>query len=95
MLEKLAILDTGLDDRIVEICKIFIQSEYQKQHPDCGHIELLMYNDSNKHIIQVLEDGKTAGCTRLSDEMYNAIKEHYTPRLKDIRDEDEPVIGQA
>ena len=54
-----------------------------------------MYTNNNEHIIQVLEDGKPAGGTRLSDEMYNAIKEHFTPKLKDIRDEDEPVIDQA
>ncbi len=95
LLEKLAIFDAGMDDRIIEICKVFILAEYHKQHPDCGHIELLMYNDGDEHIIQILEDGKPAGGTRLSDEMYNSINEHFAPRLKEIRDEDEPVIDQA
>jgi len=55
-----------------------------------------MYTDDDgEHIIQILEDGKPAGGIRLSDDMYNAIKDHFSPRLKDIRDDKEPIINQA
>ena len=96
LLEKLAIFDAGLDDRIIEICKVFITAEYLKQHPDRTETEMLMYTgEKGEHIIQILEDGKPVGGTRLSDDMYNAIKGHFLPRLKDIRDDKEPIINQA
>lgn len=96
LLEKLAIFDAGLDDRIIEIFKVFITAEYNKQHPDSTGAEMLMYTDDDgEHIIQILEDGKPAGGTELSDDMYNTIKDHFSPRLKDIREDKEPIINQA
>ncbi len=96
LLEKLAIFDAGLDDRIVELCKAFILSEYLKQHPDSTGPELLMFNDEEQgHIIQIIDNGKTTGYTALADEFYALIKEKFSPRLKDIRDDNEPIINQA
>ena len=96
LLEKLAIFDAGLDDRIIEICKVFILSEYLKQHPECSNPELLMFTDKEKgHIIQVIDNHKTAGYTALKDEYYTLIKNKFLPRLKDIREDREPVIDQA
>ena len=96
LFEKLAILDAGLDDRIVEICKVIIRSDYQEKHPESEKTELLMYtSDDNKHIFLILENGKAACSAQLTDDIYSTIKKHFSPRLKDIRDEDEPVIDQA
>ena len=96
LLEKLAIFDAGLDDRIVEICKIFIVSEYTRQHPDSTKLQLLMFTDNEKnHIIQIMEGNKTGGYTKLTDEYYNLIRDKFSPRLNDIREDREPVIDQA
>ena len=94
LLEKLAIFDAGMDDRIVEICKVFMMAEFMKQHPDIGNVEMLMYtNEDQKHIIQVLGDGKSLGGAELTDGMYNAVKQQFSSSLKDIRDDD-PIINQ-
>ena len=94
LLEKLAIFDAGMDDRLVEIFKVFLMAEFMKQHPDAGAVELLLYTDKDqKHIIEVLGDGRSLGGAELTDEMYNAVKQQFSSSLKDIRDDD-PIINQ-
>ena len=94
LLEKLAIFDAGMDDRLVEICKVFMMAEFMKQRPDAGIVEMLMYtNEDQKHIIQALGNGKSMGGAELSDGMYNAVKKQFSSGLKDIRDDD-PIIDQ-
>ena len=94
LLEKLAIFDAQMDDRIVEICKVFMMAEFLKQHPDSTDVEMLMYTtEDQKHIIQVLGKGRSLGGAELTDEMYNAVKQQFLARLKDIRDDD-PIINQ-
>lgn len=96
LLEKLAIFDAGLDDRIIEICKVFITAEYLKQHPDSAGAEMLMYTgEKGEHIIEILENAQLAGSYELSDDMYNTVKKHFSPYLKDMRDEKEPIINQT
>ncbi len=94
LLEKLAIFDAGLDDRLIEICKVFILANYLDSHPDAGKLRLLMFTDKEEHIIQIMNDQKTLGYSKITDEMYNTIKTEFAPRLKDIREDKEPIIDQ-
>ncbi len=94
LLEKLAIFDAQMDDRIVEICKVFMMAGFLKQHPDCTDVEMLMYtNNDQKHIIQILGSDRSMGGAELTGEMYNAVKQQFSHRLKNIRDDD-PIINQ-
>lgn len=92
--EKIAILDSGLDDRIVEIYKLFLLVKYQEKHPDAKNVELFFYQGSDDdRCIEAIVDGKSAGAFEFSNETYARISESYKPMLKDIRD-DEPVIDR-
>ena len=49
LLEKIAVFDAGLDDRIIEICKVFILAAFHEGNPDCGEIETLYFRDDDKN----------------------------------------------
>lgn len=92
--EKLAIFDSGLDDRIIEIFKIFLLAKYQEDHPEGNEkIELLYFVDDGKHLIQVFADNQPAGVAEIPMEFYEKLKSDYSSRLPDIR-KDEPFIDR-
>lgn len=90
--EKIAIFDAGLDDRIIEIYKIFILRTVQEKDPDCKDIEMLYYKDptEGKDFIQIIADGKTYGVVELRKSTYD----EYRDRLPDIR-KDGPYIDRS
>ena len=92
--EKLAIFDSGLDDRIIEIFKIFLLARYQEDHPESsGKIELFYFFDDGKHMIQVMDGDEPAGVAELPLDFYEELKSEFAPRLPDIR-KDEPFIDR-
>jgi hypothetical protein len=56
--EKLLIFDEGLDDRIIEVMKIFMIASVQKQQPNVKITEILYDNTGEDKVFVVLsEDG--------------------------------------
>lgn len=94
--EKIAIFDAGLDDRIIEIYKIFILHTVQEKDPDCKDIEMLYYKEptEGKDFIQIIADGKTYGVVELKKDAYDELYKEYRDRLPDIR-EDGPYIDRS
>lgn len=94
--EKIAIFDAGLDDRIIEIYKIFILHTVQEKDPDCKDIEMLYYKDptERKDFIQIIADGKTYGVVELKKSTYDELYDEYRDRLPDIR-KDGPYIDRS
>ena len=90
--EKIAIFDAGLDDRIIEIYKIFILHTVQEKDPDCKDIEMLYYKDptEGKDFIQIIAKDKTYGIVELKKSAYD----EYRDRLPDIR-KDGPDIDRS
>ena len=91
--EKIAIFDEGLDDRIIEIFKIYILVTFQKDHPDCKQIETLYFRDGEKNLIQILADGESYGVAEIPDKFYKELCEEYRGKIPDIR-KDEPYIDR-
>lgn len=92
--EKLNILDNGYDDRLMEIYKVFLLSEYQKMNPNAKEIELLYYeNPEGTKGVQVFCDGQPDGSFRFSEDMYKQLYDIFMPKLKDIRDE-QPFVNR-
>jgi len=92
--EKLAIFDSGLDDRIIEIFKIFLLARFQEDHPEnSGKIELLYFFDDGKHMIQVMDGDEPAGVAELPSDFYEELKNKFAPHLPDIR-KAEPFIDR-
>ncbi len=94
--EKIAIFDAGLDDRIIEIYKIFILRTVQEKNLDCKDIEMLYYKDptEGKDFIQIIADGKTYGVVELRKTTYDELYNEYRDRLPDIR-KDGPYIDHS
>lgn len=91
--EKIAIFDEGLDDRIIEIFKIYILVTFQKDHPDCKQIETLYFKNGEKNLIQILADGESYGAAEIPDKFYKELCEKYRGKFPDIR-EDDPYIDR-
>lgn len=94
--EKIAIFDAGLDDRIIEIYKIFILHTVQEKDPDSKDIEILYYKEptEGQDFIQIIADGKTYGVVELKKSTYDELYDEYRDRLPDIR-KDGPYIDRS
>ncbi|MBP3210559.1 MAG: CpXC domain-containing protein [Oscillospiraceae bacterium] len=88
LLEKVAIFDAGLDDRIIEICKVFILGSIQDQDPDAKGIKILYFWESGKNFFRVLSNGKPYAESEILPEMYEEIQKEYGGRIPDIRSDD-------
>ena len=93
--EKLAIFDAGLDDRIIEIYKIYVLSVYRKDHPDDHDIKTLYVRDPNgkRNLIQIIAGGKTGGVSEIPEGFYKELCLQHLGSLPDLR-EDEPFIDR-
>ncbi len=94
LLEKLHIFDAQMDDRIVEICKLFIYLQFMDNHPDVQDVELLMFtNEDKKHMVQIMNSEKSFGFAEITDAFYQSVKERFEKQLPDLR-EDDPIIDR-
>lgn len=91
LLEKLMIFDAGLDDRIIEILKLFIMVRYHEEHPDEKELKLLFFRSNRKYYVQVFSEGAPKRAVEVTSDFYESIRKDYAPHLKDLR-EDDPVI---
>ncbi len=91
--EKIAIFDEGLDDRIIEIFKIFILAAFQDKHPYCESVEILYFNDQGENYVQIISDGKTQGSAQIPESFYEELCQKYAEKIPDIR-ADEPYIDR-
>ena len=93
LLEKIAIFEEGLDDRIIEIFKIYVLVTFQEDHPNCKSIETLYFKEQDKNLIQVIADGKSYGTAEMPEKFYAELSEIYREKMPDIR-KDEPYIDR-
>ncbi len=89
--EKIAIFDEGLDDRIIEIFKLYILTTFQKANPDCKAIEILYFREDDKNYVQIIADGKPQGVAECPAKFYEELSRKYAGKIPDIR-KDEPCI---
>ena len=87
--EKVCIFDAGLDDRVIEICKVYELSKMAEERPEVENIESLFYIDeSGSKMLQVMLDDNETGCMDLLDQLYDAIKEKYAAYLNGPKEND-------
>ena len=76
--EKVACLEKGRDDRIIELSKVFLLYNLLDQRPDFDFRNAFYTTlDGNELIFFYNIDGEEVGC-ELSNEVYNYINELYT-----------------
>lgn len=76
--EKIAIFEAGLDDRIVEICKVLIGSELQESRPDAVFDDLLFYQDKGgEGRLALMREGNAFASISLPGDIYKEVGERY------------------
>lgn len=77
--EKIAVFDAGLDDRVIEICKIFIGSELQDSQKAVNFDDLRYYRaPEGSDRIALMREGSAFASVALPADMYAMIKDRYT-----------------
>lgn len=93
LIEKIRIFDAGLDDRIIEIFKVYVFQLVQENNPGANEILLYFFALDGKNYIQVFVNGQPSGSSEISDELYNQLDENYADELSPLR-KDEPFINR-
>ncbi len=73
--EKAILLEEGLDDRVIEIVKLFLTAQFPS---NAGKISEVLFhsNDNGSEIVFITEDNKTLSTT-FDMNFYNIIKERF------------------
>ena len=86
--EKIAVFDAGLDDRVVEICKVLIGSELQESQPDAAFDDLLYYRSGNgEDRLALMKEGNAFASISLPADIYAEVKKRYQPLIDRYGDE--------
>lgn len=75
--EKVSCLESGRDDRIVELCKVFTVYNLLAQKPNFAFRNAFYTAISGKEIIYIYDEDGDFLCSDLSDKAYDYIKDLY------------------
>lgn len=85
--EKAMIFDADLDDRVVEIMKLFVMKKIKNDRPDAKVQELHFYvSDKGHGFAAICEDNSFTIDASL--DFYSSIKERYGEKLNEVGDKD-------
>lgn len=84
--EKASILDCGLDDRVIELVKLFYYAYAHEQHPEEIIDEILFFIEDEKWMLQFL--GSASMVADLPVEFYEKIRDRYALPLKEVGNEE-------
>lgn len=59
--EKIPIFDEGLDDRIIELFKLYVLATFRKNHPDCNDVDILCFREDGKNCVQIFAGNQYQG----------------------------------
>ena len=80
--EKIAVFASGLDDRVVENCKVLIGSELQESQPDAAFDDLLYYRSgSGEDRLALMKEGNAFASISLPGDIYEEVKRRYQPLI--------------
>lgn len=93
--DKVSVLEAGLDDRVVEICKLFMEEQLWEQNPDF-HAYFVMFNylDGENYIRFFDETGKEIHYI-LDRRMYDIVEEEYRDALGSLPQERYPIYDKV
>lgn len=81
LLEKLAIFDAGLDDRIIEIIKLL----YLVQLEEIDNVDGVYFvNVGNEKIIEFISEGRVLAHAKLDEKIYSDIEKDYIDKIPPI-----------
>ena len=94
LMEKVLIREEGLDDREVEIVKLFLSARLLEQKPDWNVQKLFFSVNDEGWELAVITDEGFAGSVALSEEMLERVRSEILP-LIDEEKMNEQIIDQA
>lgn len=89
--EKIQIFDAGLDDRVIEIAKVFVWVMYRDKNPDSKEVELFYLRDGDENTLVILDGGQQVASAPITDEFYDSLFKEYNINKDDLR-KSEPII---
>lgn len=77
--EKALIFKCGLDDRVIELAKIFLIAHAGKQHPDAEFTDVFFNENDGKYLFEFI--GAQYMCAEFPKDFYNKISEEFTDKF--------------
>lgn len=92
LIEKLFIFDAGLDDRAIEIIKVFYAQKVLEEKPEISVDEIRFEEAENNEIglVFITEGSPVASC-QIGRDFYDAVVEEFVSKMPNIR-KDEIII---
>lgn len=94
LLEKLAIFDAGLDDRIIEIAKLLVLATVKHNFPDMEGNTAFFNREGDMNEIIVTSNSGRQCSSELKDSIYECLVQDYGERLGEIRGS-YPIINRS
>ena len=98
LVEKLDIFNCGYDDRIIEMCKIFILNSFYESTPEIdlkkNTIEIYFGGDDENDIFGIFVNEELVSTSDFSQELYDELEETYIDIL-DREDAHELIVSEA
>ncbi|MBQ6075950.1 MAG: zinc-ribbon domain-containing protein [Lachnospiraceae bacterium] len=79
--EKVACLEKGRDDRVIELCKVFMTVQLMEQTPDFSVNKVFYTLAGNKEVVFFYDVKKNAMHAILDDRLYDILKEQFQDKL--------------
>ena len=84
--EKLAIFDAGLDDRVIELAKLFYAGKYFSEHPE-AESDVLYFRPEEMELV-FFREGKPVATGSMSKDFYDMVAEQYIAGRPALREDD-------
>lgn len=92
LLEKLAIIDAGLDDRLVELYKLFLRASLQNRQPEKANSDIRFCRDGDRYLLRLHSNSESLDCAEFSMGTYELIRDQFAPALPE-EDVQEPIVN--
>lgn len=84
--EKLAIFDAGLDDRVIELAKLFYAGKYFSEHPEAESD--VVYFRPEEMELAFFREGKPVATGSMSKDFYDMVAGEYIAGRLALREDD-------
>ena len=91
--EKIFIFDDGLDDRVIEIYKLFVYVKLVSDNPDAENAEIFYFGGEEPRF-EVIISKNNMGVVAFSKGTYEILEREYGSLMPELR-HDDPIIDRA
>lgn len=92
--EKVSVIESGRDDRLIELYKYYVLITAHNDFPDLTFTDVYYMYDNGKEVIYLYSDDGNYKTTILQEELYNFMRTLFDDALKKLPQEKFPVYDQ-